>query len=156
MKTWGSFRLVSSGEEIRGEAESRHEALDSALERAEERLRQKTCALTDQVCLRNADDITIMDIKGNVTSHSEQILADEYERASAQGATKLLMRFDETSSVNGVGIAILIQLLSESKKRNQTVTITGISENFKKIFDMVGISKFAKKFDHEEDALGEW
>lgn len=129
-------------------------ALDSALARAEERLRQTSDAPTEQVGLRNSDGITIMDIKGNVTSHSEKMLTDAYEKASAQGATKLLMRFDETSSVNGAGIAILIQLLSESKKRNQTVAITGISENFKKIFDMVGITKFAKIFDHEADALG--
>ena len=53
----------------------------------------------------------------------------------------------------GAGIAVLIQLLSESKKRNQVVAITGLSENFKKIFEMVGITRFAKIFDHEEDAI---
>ncbi len=40
-----------------------------------------------------------------------------------------------------------------SKKRDQVVAITGLSENFKKFFEMVGITKFTKIFDREEEAI---
>jgi len=126
--------------------------LESALRRAEGRLK----AATDQVneiSLRTLNDVIIMDIEGNVTSVSEPLLMDTYEKASEGGAAKILMHFNEHSSINGAGIAVLIQLLSESKKRNQVVAIAGLSENFKKILEMVGISRFAKIFDHEEDAI---
>ncbi|MCP4350644.1 MAG: response regulator [Desulfobacterales bacterium] len=129
-------------------------AFDSALRRAEERLRQSS-PLENQVFFRKAEDVTIMDIKGNVTSHSEDILTDSYENISKQGADRILMHFDENSSINGAGIAILIQMLSECKKKNQAVAITGLSENFKKIFDMVGITSLAKIFDSEDNALAE-
>lgn len=126
--------------------------LDSALKRAEERLKSAK-EQVNEISLQKLNDVTIMDIEGNVTSVSEPLLVDAYTKASEKGATKILMRFNEHSSINGAGLAILIQLLSESKKRNQVVTITGLSENFKKIFEMVGITGFAKVFDQEEDAI---
>jgi len=63
------------------------------------------------------------------------------------------MVFDERSSINNAGIAILIQLLSTSKKRDQRIAIAGLSEHFKKIFYIVGIPKIAKIFDHEKEAV---
>lgn len=126
--------------------------LDSALRRAEERLKS-TKAQVNEISLRTFNDVIIMDIEGNVTSLSEPLLMDAYEKVSERGATKIVMRFEEHSSINGAGIAVLIQLLSESRKRNQLVAITGLSENFKKIFEMVGITTFAKIFNYEEDAI---
>ena len=126
--------------------------LDSALRRAEERLKLAK-GQVNEISLQTLNDVYVMDIVGNVTSLSEQSLVDTYEKASERGATKILMRFDEYASINGAGLAILIQLLSESKRRNQIVTITGLSENFKRIFEMVGITEFAKVFDDEKDAV---
>jgi len=81
------------------------------------------------------------------------MLSDAFTNASEQSCINILINFDEIASVNGAGIALLIKLLSESKKKNQVVAITGISENFKQIFDMVGITRFVKIFDKQEDAV---
>lgn len=126
--------------------------LDSALRRAKERLKSATDQVSE-ISLRTLNEVIIMDIEGNVTSLSEPLLMDTYAKASEGGAARILMHFNEHSSINGAGIAILIQLLSESKKRDQVVAITGLSDNFKKISEMVGITRFAKIFDHEEDAI---
>jgi anti-anti-sigma regulatory factor len=48
---------------------------------------------------------------------------------------------------------LLIQILAETKKNNQQAGITGLSDHFKKIFNMVGITKFAKIFDSVDAAL---
>jgi len=132
-------------------------ALDSALARAEERLKLAG-KQESQISLRTIDNISVIEIRGNITSVSEKTLMDVYEQASIQKTSSektssILLHFDEASSINGAGIAILIQLLSDSKKRNQSIAITGISENFKHIFDMVGITRFAKIFNTEEDAI---
>lgn len=126
--------------------------LDSALKRAEERLKLAK-GQVNEISLQTLEDVYILNIVGNVTSISEQALVDTYEEASEKSATKIIIRFNEHVSINGAGLAILIQLLSESKKRNQVVTITGLSENFKRVFEMVGITEFAKIFDKEKDAI---
>lgn len=46
------------------------------------------------------------------------------------------MVFDERSSINNAGIAILIRLLFDSKKRDQRIAVAGLSEHFKKIFPL--------------------
>lgn len=126
--------------------------LDSALKRAEERLKLAK-GQVNEISLQTLEDVYILNIVGNVTSISEQALVYTYEEASEKSATKIIIRFNEHVSINGAGLAILIQLLSESKKRNQVVTITGLSENFKRVFEMVGITEFAKIFDKEKDAI---
>ncbi len=127
-------------------------ALDSALNRAEERLRLAR-AIDHEISLRETGTVTVIDIRGNLTSRSEPLLLDAYERASNQGASRILLHFDGSSSVNGAGIAVLIQLLTESKKRFQEVAVSGLSENFQKVFQMVGITKFARIFDQEQQAV---
>ncbi len=124
-------------------------ALDAALKRAEERLRLTQRSPETDISLNIADEMAIMDIRGDVTSLSEPLLVAAYEKASAKGVNRFLMRFDENCSITGTGIAILIELLSETRRRGQEVAITGISDNFRKIFDMVGISKMAAICDYE-------
>lgn len=128
-------------------------ALDAALRRAEERLKIAKEKEEGRISFRTLDDVTIMEIKGNVTSSFEPVLWDNYEKAVSRGANKIIMHFHENCAVSGAGIAVLIQILSKSKLQNQAVAITGLSENFKKIFDMVGITNLAEIFDSEQDAI---
>jgi anti-anti-sigma factor len=128
-------------------------ALDSALRRAEYRLKLSRDKGETEVRLRKAKDVAVMDIEGNLTSQAEAVLAETYEKTFAEGATKIVMRFNENCSINGAGIAILIRLLTESNKNNQRVAITGLSKNFKKVLELVGITKFARIFDNQEDAV---
>lgn len=126
-------------------------ALDSALGRAEERIKSGGTQ-EDQISWRKQDNVAIIDIKGTIVSVSEPTLFDVYKKASQQEKVNILLNFDEASSINGTGIADLIQLLTESKKNNQIVAISGISENFKHIFKMAGITRSVKIFNTQEEA----
>lgn len=124
--------------------------LDNALKRARERL-QLVQDKEDEVCVVEQGGVTVVRIKGGVTSRSEPVLVSAYEKA-AQGG-RIVMHFDENSSINGAGIAVLIQLLSESERRGMAVAIAGLSENFRRVFDMVGITRFAAIHDTCEQAI---
>jgi anti-anti-sigma factor len=98
-------------------------------------------------------DITVFDIKGDVTVFSEPFFNKAYKSASDQGLSKILLKFYENAYINSGGIAVLIQLLAETKKNNQLISITGLSPHFQKIFNMVGISKFARIYNTMEEAM---
>ena len=98
-------------------------------------------------------DLTILDIQGDITALSEPFLNDAYQTACSQGAEKILLNMEEEAYINSGGIAVLIQLLAQTKQRNQQIGISGISKHFKKIFNMVGIAKFAKIYDTQQDAF---
>jgi len=98
-------------------------------------------------------DVTIMDIKGDITAFSDPFLNTAYQEANNQGARKIVLQSHKDAYINSGGIALLIQLLAQTKRNDQRVVIAGISDHFKKIFGMVGITKFAPICDTREDAL---
>jgi anti-anti-sigma factor len=106
-----------------------------------------------QIALETVGDVTLFDIKGDVTALSESFLNEAYEKAIEQGVSKILLRFNKDAYINSGGIALLIQVLAETQKNNQKTAITGLSDHFKKIFNMVGITKFAKIYNTLDDAL---
>lgn len=107
----------------------------------------------NEILLEVRDGVTIVHIHGDVTVFSEPFLKDTYEKLSDPRSDKILLHFDTDSYINSAGIALIIQLLAQAKKNNQNVAITGLSRHFKKIFHMVGITKFARVYDSIEEAI---
>ena len=103
--------------------------------------------------LEKRGEVTRFELVGDVTTFAEPHLNEAYKNANDEGASKILLRFDEDAYINSGGIAVLIQILAETRKNGQPVAITGLSKHFQKIFNMVGITKFAKICNSEEEAL---
>ena len=108
---------------------------------------------TNHVKLEKRGDITLLDIKGDVTAFSEPFLNEAYEGSKDLGNDKLLFVFEQEAYINSGGIAVLIQILAKTKKNNQEIGITGLSDHFKKVFHMVGITKFATIHASPDEAL---
>jgi len=107
----------------------------------------------NEILIENHETVTILKIGGDVTAFSESFLNDAYNRANEKGNDRLLLQFEPGAYINSGGIAILIQLLALSRKNDQRVGITGLSDHFQKIFNMVGITKFAQIYPNTEEAL---
>ena len=107
----------------------------------------------NKIAIEKVGSVTLFDIEGDVTALSEPFLNDAYGKASDQGANKILFKFDPNAYINSGGIAVLIQILAEINRNKQDTGITGLTDHFKKIFSMVGITKFAKVYNTLDDAL---
>ena len=105
------------------------------------------------ISLENHAAVTLIKIQGDITAFSESFLNEAYQRANKEGKDRILLQFEPDAYINRGGIAVLIQLLALSRKNDQRIGITGLSGHFKKIFNMVGITKFAKIYDNTEQAL---
>lgn len=108
-----------------------------------------------EIILERHGNITVFDIQGDVTALSEPLFSKAYDDANEQGTDKILLKLYETAYINSGGIAVLIQLLAKTRKNNQSISITGLSEHFKKIFNMVGITKFAKSYNTMDEAVAD-
>ncbi|SKA78817.1 response regulator [Desulfobaculum bizertense] len=124
--------------------------LEAALSRANERLKLSE-SKQEEVASEQNDGVTVIRVQGNITAQSEPFFISEYEHAEENG-NPVVLYFDENSSINGAGIAVMVQLLSESQDRGVDVAIAGLSENFRKVFDAVGITRFATIYDSIEEA----
>lgn len=110
---------------------------------------------SNEINLEKHGAVTLFNIRGDLTSFSEPVLSQAYQNANTQGANKILLKIEKEAYINSGGIAALIQILAQSKRNNQHIGITGVSDHFKKIFAMVGITKFADIHESVENALKE-
>ena len=108
---------------------------------------------SNEINLEQHGAVTLFDIQGDLTSFSEPVLSEAYQNANEQGAANILLKIEKEAYINSGGIAVLIQILAQSKRNNQNIAITGVSDHFKKIFSMVGITKFADIHETVENAL---
>ena len=107
----------------------------------------------NEIKLEKRGSVTLLDIQGDITAFSEPFLNQAYQHASEQGATHILLKTGGDIYINSGGIAAFIQILSQTRQKNQLIGITGISDHYKKIFNMVGITRFAKIYADVEEAV---
>jgi anti-anti-sigma factor len=129
------------------------EALDAALRRAEKRLSSPGCGEDNRIEIRSRGDTIILDIRGNLTARSESPLLQAYEKIRTKGSQKIIFLLEENCSINRGGISVLTGLLSRIRGNDQTAVIKGLSNNFKKIFEMTGITKYASIAGNDDEAI---
>ena len=108
---------------------------------------------TNEIKLEQRGSVTLLDIQGDITGFSEPFLNEAYKNADNQGTNNILLKTERDIYINSGGIAVLIQILAQTKQNNQLIGIIGVSDHYKKIFKMVGITRFAKIYDTVDEAL---
>ncbi len=106
-----------------------------------------------RVTVRFEKGATIIDLAGDVTTFAEEAIHKAYQDASSDGARNIIFNFREGDYINSAGIAILIGIVTEARKRDQRLLMTGLSSHFQKIFRMVGLTQYADLYPTLEDAL---
>ena len=108
----------------------------------------------NEIQLERKNGVVLMHIQGDITSQSEPFINGAYQELNdREKVSKILIQFEQEAYINSGGIAVLIQILALTQKNDQKIGITGLSEHFKKIFNMVGITKFAKIYDGVDEAF---
>jgi len=115
-------------------------ALNQALKRAEERIAISK-SKAEEISVAEEQDAAVLSIRGSVTARSEHSLQRAMECARGMAKAKIVLHFEENASTNGAGLALLTHLLLDARERGELVFIDGLSENFRKVFEVVGISK---------------
>jgi anti-anti-sigma factor len=105
-----------------------------------------------QATLRPLSPLTVIDLKGEVTTFADEAITTAYQRASEQGAENILFNFSAVDYMNSAGISIIIGVLTEARKADQRLLLTGLTPHYRKIFQMMGLTQYAPVFDNEDAA----
>ena len=101
------------------------------------------------------EDVAFIDIAGDVTAVTGEVIKDAYETDNVTNSPKVLLRFAKDCYINSGGLAFLIDIASEGRKKEQKIAATGLSDHFQKIFHMVGLTRCISVHATEEAALQE-
>ena len=106
-----------------------------------------------QVSTSHKGDIAVISIKGDVTAMTGEVIGNAYKSESVSSSPKILLHFDKDCYINSGGLASLIDIASEGRKKEQKIHAYGLSDHFQKIFRMVGLTRCIPIFSSEEAAL---
>lgn len=106
-----------------------------------------------EVNTRIEQGVTIIDLKGDVTTFADAKITEAYRSATAAGAKRIVLNFRRSDYINSAGIAILIRIVTEVNRAGQKLAMSGLNDHFQKIFRMVGLSQYADIYDDETQAI---
>ena len=87
--------------------------------------------------------ITVLRFSGDITSTSKETVLGTYQALSPD-VKHVLLDLSKVEYINSSGIALIIQVLIHARNNEQSVHTFGLSEHFKKVFTMVGITKYTQ------------
>lgn len=128
------------------------DALEKALNRAAERI---AIAKNEegQVIVEERTTAAVVSVRGNVTANTLPRLTESIQAACELDKEMVIVCFDENASINGAGITGLTTLLQQTRDRGVHIALTGLSSNFKAVFDQIGITQIATLYESESDAM---
>ena len=130
----------------------RRTSLDAALQRAVERLQHPSAEAANLsfCCEKPISRITI---EGTLGRRDGARFAQYFRQAREAGASGVLVYFARNAAFNGDGISELISCFAAGRREGVFVAVAGLSENFREILKMVGLTRFASLYETEARAL---
>ena len=101
--------------------------------------------------VRRQGQASVIDIKGDVTAGSEEVLMTAY--AEAGNASVIVLNFTDLSYMNSGGIGLLVTLLVRANRRSQRLMAYGLSEHYRQIFELTRLDEAVSIHDSEQAAL---
>ena len=100
-----------------------------------------------------AAGVCVIDIAGDVTAASEEVLVAAYTDASERGARAIVLSFTALEYMNSGGIGLLVMLLVRAQRKRQRVLAYGLSEHYRQIFELTRLDEAVAIHDSEAAAL---
>jgi len=104
--------------------------------------------------VRQANDATsVLDVQGDITSESEQVLMDAYTNASGKATKAIVLNFSGLEYMNSGGIGLLVTLLVRANRQKQKLFAYGLTDHYKEIFELTRIDEAIGIYESEDEAL---
>lgn len=96
---------------------------------------------------------SIIDVRGDVTGGSEEVLMDAYQQATANGERKIVLNFSDLEYMNSGGIGLLVTMLVRAQRHGQQIAAFGLNEHYRQIFELTRLDDAISIYATEHDSL---
>lgn len=101
--------------------------------------------------LRRRGSAAVVDIQGDVTAGSEEVLMSAYDEAG--DARSVVLNFSDLSYMNSGGIGLLVTLLVRANRHSQKLMAFGLSDHYQQIFELTRLDEAVSIYPSEQAAL---
>lgn len=95
----------------------------------------------------------VIDIRGDITAQSEDVLMDAYGRANGDEVRAVVLNFTGLDYMNSGGIGLLVTVLVRAQRQRQRVLAYGLSDHYRQIFELTRLDEAVGIHDSEDEAL---
>lgn len=103
--------------------------------------------------IRQHNGLAIIQFTGDVTTFAEEVVQDAYREASRASVRNIALDFTACEYINSAGIAVVISVVTEARRKGHGVYAFGLSSHYQKLFRMVGLTDYIAICESEADAL---
>ena len=96
---------------------------------------------------------SVIDITGDITAGSEEVLMDAYGRASEPKVKAIVLNFEGLDYMNSGGIGLLVTLLVRAQRQRERVLAFGLSDHYRQIFELTRLDDAVGIHEDEAAAL---
>jgi anti-sigma B factor antagonist len=97
--------------------------------------------------------VSIIDIQGDVSAFAENVLMDAYTEANTPTTRVFILNFSGLEYMNSSGIGLLVTLLIRINRQKQRLLAYGLSEHYRRIFELTRLNEAIGIYDDEAAAL---
>jgi anti-sigma B factor antagonist len=99
------------------------------------------------------DGASVIDIQGDVTAASEDVLMDAYTQATDERTRAIVLNFSGLEYMNSGGIGLLVTLLVRANRQRQRLFAFGLNEHYRQIFELTRLDEAIEIYEGEGEAL---
>jgi len=104
--------------------------------------------------VRNREGIPVIELSGYLSSESAAPLEEAFDQIGEED--KVVVVFHKKDFINSAGLAVLFDLILPAKDQGKQFRVVHPSDHFRKVFDIIGLSKDVDVFESEEQAMEGW
>lgn len=96
---------------------------------------------------------SVIDISGELNAFSENAFMEAYTEASTASTQVIVLNFTDLEYMNSSGIGLLVTFLIRANRQKQRMLAYGLSEHYKRIFELTRLNEAIGIYDTEPQAL---
>ena len=99
------------------------------------------------------NDVSVIDISGDVTAACEDVLMDAYAQAATSETGTVILNFAGLEYMNSGGIGLLVTLLVRANRAKQRLFACGLNDHYRQIFELTRLDEAIGIYEKEADAV---
>jgi len=108
-----------------------------------------------RVKVHEGSNAVTIEIQGDLVASTERDMDAAFQEACEYNPSNIVLKFGGKTHINSTGIAILINLLIDSRKKGCRIFVAGLSRHYRKIFEMSGLTKYTTIIESEDEITDE-
>ena len=103
--------------------------------------------------IKETEGVNVITTNGYLNNYGGEQVASVCLQKISEGKRKFLINVEKTEMVNSIGVSILIEVIEELQGTNGALAFCNTAPIVEKTFNIMGISKYAKIYANEEEAM---